>query len=67
MGILIVCVARVSKLKGLRRSVIGSSFITSTNTNKPPAIKNGNNKGKVTFIVVPKKVFPRHLLAENKF
>ena len=30
-------VARVSKLKGLKSNVIGSSFIVSTKTNNPPA------------------------------
>ena len=46
---------------------MGNSFIVSTKTNKPPANKNGNKSGRVILKVVPVKVLPRHLLAENKF
>jgi hypothetical protein len=57
----------VSKLKGLSKSVIGSSFIISTKTNTPPAIIEGFINGRVTFVIVLEKLTPRVLLAQIRF
>ncbi|MDC0108266.1 hypothetical protein OAI35_01015 [Paracoccaceae bacterium] len=59
--------ANVSKLKGLSKSVIGSSFIISTKTNTPPATIEGLINGRVTFATVPEKLTPRVLLAHIRF
>jgi len=49
-------IARVSKLKGRRITVAGSSFITSTNTRMPAAIRLPRMIGVCTLRSVPPAV-----------
>ena len=60
-------VARVSKLNGLKSSVMGNSFIISTKHNIPPAIIDLETNGIVTFKIVFCSEFPSVLLAEKIF